>query len=244
MLSLLLALGLAAGPASDIADKLTSLTRDYQSDGLREDVTFGVRVEDADWTVDSRAGVVRLIAGKPGIPTFTYVLDTRTFSRIAAGELGALTAMGQAKASDPTPMRLELADDFHPGDDFKARFLSVTSHFWTPGTPELTRFGFDHARTVHGGQAVPVYYAPGIRTAWYGILPGQHINALPSDQTNKFDSMFMIIEGGSARMRINGRELPMLSGTSIHVPAGQEHEFWNPGERPAEMVMIAFGPGA
>lgn len=244
MLSLFLVLGLAATSALDVGHELEALALDYRSDALREEATFGVRVDDADWTVQAQGDSVHVHAGRPALPTFTYVLDAGTFARVVAGDLGALTAMGQARASDPTPMRLELADGFHPGEDFKARFLSITSHFWTRGVPELVRFGFDHARTVHGGQAVPLHYAPGIRTAWYGILPGQHLNASPDDQVNDFDSIFMIVEGGSAMMRVGGRELPMTSGESVHVRAGEAHEFWNPGDRPAEMFMVSFGAGA
>lgn len=244
MFFLLLALGLASANTAEIAQELETLTADYQTDALRENVTFGIKIDGSDWTVESNDEAVRLLKGVPSNPTFIYVLEGETFARITSGNLGALTAMGQARASDPTPMRLEFMDDFKPGDDFKTQFLSVTSHFWTRGEPEILRFGFDHARTVHGGQAVPVFYAPGIRTAWYGILPGQHINQSPQDQTNDFDSIFMILKGGSAKMKIGGKELPMETGTSIHVHAGVAHEFWNPGQEPAEIVMVAFGDGA
>lgn len=243
MLSFMLALGLATTTA-DINKELQSFADSYQTDALREDINFGIKVDGKEWTVESKHGSVRLLEGAPASPTFVYVLDHDTLQRVASGQFSGLTAMGKARAGDPSPMQLESMDGFKPGDDFKAQFLSVTSHFWAKGDPEILKFGFDHARTVHGGEAVPVFYAPGIRTAWYGLLPGQHINQSPQDQKNDFDSVFMVIKGGTARMKIGGKELPLESGSSIHVRTGVTHEFWNPGTEPAELVMIAFGEGA
>lgn len=243
ILAAVLALLATSGP-SPIEARLSALATDYRSDPRRLTAMFEVRVDGNRWTVTSEKDKVSIRRGPPPRPTFAFVMDRDTFDRVSSGRMNALTAMGQARASDPSPMRLEVEKGYKPGPNFRADFLSVAAHFWTTGRPEIVSFGFSHARTVHGGEAVPTYYAPGFRGAWYGLLPGQHVNAFPADQVNDFDTLFVVIEAGSARARIAGVEVPLTSRTSIHVPAGATHEFWNPGSRPAEMIMVAYGPKA
>lgn len=238
-------------PASANADTpentetvLKRLAEDYAHDPARIAVTFGVTVKQETWTVEATADGTRVVRGAPKIPAFAYKTDAATLQAIATGRMNGLTAMAQARDTDPTPMTLEMLNGFKPGTEFHRTFLSVTSHFWTTGQPEITPFGFDRARTVHGGQAVATYYEPGFRSAWYGILPGQHVNKAPKDQTNAFGSLFIVIKAGTARARLGGNEVPLTDNTSIYVPAGMTHEFWNPGNTPAEMIMLAFGLGA
>src|SRR3546814_12023185 len=84
--------------------------------------------------------------------------------------------------------------------------------------------GFGHGRQVHGGHAVPLYYGEGLRTAWYGLKPGMHVNREPGDQVNEFDSIFVIL-AGAVRARLDGREATLRKGESEFVPAGIAHEF-------------------
>lgn len=223
---------------------LQRLVDDYASDAQREAAIFAVTVGEDVWTIEATSAGATLSRGAPRIPTFSYKTDVKTLSAIAGGRMNGLTAMGQARSSDATPLTLEMLAGFRPGPEFRSIFLSTTSHFWSMGQPEVTRFGFDHARTIHGGEAVATYYEPGFRSAWYGILPGQHINADKRDQSNDFGSLFVIVKAGTARARIGGKEMELTDSTSIFVPAGMTHEFWNPGGKPAEMIMLAFGAGA
>ena len=248
----LLALFIAApvGGKSFRAD-LERLAADYAADpALLQPVTFGVRVDDEAWTVSARPAAdgkpaeVTVSAGEPDVPAFVYVTDSATFARIASGDLHALTAMAQARASDPTPMRVETVNGFEMDAAGRNAFLSVSFHFFTTGQPEIVSFGPEHARLVHGGEAVPIYYSERLRTAWYGIAPGQHINAEPGDQVNDFDSLVVVIKGGSARARLGGQEVPLADNQAILVPAGMTHEFWNPGDERAAFLLIMFGETA
>src|SRR5690606_26031244 len=109
--ALLLALFIAApvGGQSPRSD-LERMAEDYAADpALVRPVTFGIRIDDGSWTVsavpakDGQPAEVSVEAGEPGVPTFVYVTDRDTFARIARVDLHALTAMAQARSSDPAP---------------------------------------------------------------------------------------------------------------------------------------------
>lgn len=232
-------------------DELRRLAEDYARDpSLSFAVTFGVRVDDEAWTItakpatETEAASVTVERGLPAVPAFVYVTDGETFERIASGEIHAPTTMVQARASDPTPMRVETVNGFQMDESGRAAFLSVSFHFFTTGIPEIVPLDPSRALPAHGGEALPIYYAKGLRTSWYGIAPGQHINADPRNQVNDFASLFIIIEAGTARARLGGREIALRDNQAIFVPAGMTHEFWNPGDERATMILIMFGENA
>jgi len=117
-------------------------------------------------------------------------------------------------------------------------------HFFAAGAPETVRFGFAHARLVHGGHAVPLYYKEGLRMAWYGLKAGMHVNLDPEDQSNPFDSI-LSVTGGSLRARFAGTKRTLTKGESVFIPAGMTHEFWiEAGGEDAEVVLVMTGDGA
>lgn len=243
--------GIPAQSQTTVEDEIRRLAQDYASDpSLVRSVTFGIRVEDESWTIaatpaaGNAAASVTVTRGAPTLPAFVYRTDATTFSRIASGDIHALTTMVQARASDPTPMQLDTVNGFEMDDAGRSAFLSVSFHFFTTGLPEAVPLGPSRALPAHGGEALPIYYAESLRTSWYGIAPGQHINADARDQVNDFPSLFVIIEAGSARARIGGREMELDDNQAILVPAGMSHEFWNPGDERATFILIMFGENA
>lgn len=242
----------ASSPVDDkfVQEQLLLLARDYEADPLALAGEFGVEVDGRNWAISVKqepgAPVrVSVEAREPSVPTFVFQTDGATFRRIVAGDLTAATAMGQARASDSTPMQIRFTGGYAPDETFRSRLISLVQHFWTPGIPETVPYGFAHARTVHGGEAVVLHYRPGhLRSAWYGIKPGQHINREPRDRVNDFDTVVVVLRGGSAKARLGGRVLHLRDRTALRIPAGMAHEFWNPGKEHAEFIMIAFGPSA
>jgi mannose-6-phosphate isomerase-like protein (cupin superfamily) len=213
-------------------------------------LTFGIQVDDAWWTVTTHVatskahGVADIYAGKPQAPTFYFTLDSATLQQLYDRQLNALTAMAKARASDETPMDIEIMDGFEPPEDFLATALSVAFHFWTRETPERIPFGGEYTRSVHGAQASVFYYQPGFRSAFFQVLPGQHANEDAADQVNPFPSLFVVIDGGTAMARIGGVEMQLRGREAIFIPAHVAHEFWNHGDIPAEGVLLMFGDGA
>ena len=140
-------------------------------------------------------------------------------------------------------MSFEPMPGFEPDADFLARFLPFTFHFWTRGFPERVPFDGGLSRVVHGVNVVTLYYQPGVRSGWLQIEKGQHCNRDPQDQTNPFPSMFIMLRG-RAEAKIGGKQLAFPAGEMMLVPAGVTHEFWNPHDEPAEMIVFMFGQGA
>lgn len=239
-----LAVSLHAAADEPIRAELDRLAADYRIDPSRLDVVFGLRVDGRDWTVASSASGVTVRDGAPDTAAMVFVTDGGTFARIAAGDLAGLTSMAQARSSDPTPMTLDVVHDLEFNDETLETFMSVLFHFFTTGQPEIIPLGSAHARVVHGGNALPIYYAPHLRTSWYAIAPGQHINEDPIDQVNDFASIFIMIKAGSAKARLGGAETPLRDNTAIFVPPGMTHEFWNDGEEDAQIILLMFGENA
>ncbi len=233
---------------------LRSYVKDFQTDAAAaEPIAFGIRIKDAtkaEWQVavlgkKEAAGSyqVELHKGRPSTPSFIYTLDLTTLRQIDSGEINALTAMGRARASDPTPMDVEFMPGFQPDPSFLARFIPLTFHFWTRGFPETVAFGKQHSREVHGANMVIFYYQKGLRSAWGQIDKGQHVNKDPKDQTNPFPTMVIGIRG-KAVAKIGGREVTLQAGQMAFIPAGVSHEAWNPYDEPAEIIILMFGEGA
>lgn len=242
-----------AAPGFDAGEALREFAEDYRRDPMAKECVFGVRITGetgGEWHV--RVGLapagegersVDLLPGPAPEGAFSYVTDAGTLRAIHEGRMSALTAMGQARGSDPVPMELALPEGFAPDPGFLATFLPTTFHFWSRGAPEITRFGAEHSRVVHGANISVLYYTPGLRTAWVQVSKGQRVNADPGDQTNPFPSMF-IGTRGSLHARIGGRDMTLDEGRMLFVPPGVTHEFWNESDKPGEAILIMFGQGA
>jgi hypothetical protein len=247
LLSVLLFTGLWSqdGSTSEI---LESFVNDFRADpaALDRGITFGIKVRDkGEWHVvaDGKGGV-ELKSGMPPQPSLFYVTDFQTLRMIHRGEMSALTAMGRARLSDKPPLNFGFMPGFQPDADILGWGANFTFHFWTRGIPETVRFGPDtRSRLVHGAQAKILYYEKGLRSGWYQIRKGQHVNADPGDQKNSFPTLVIMING-QARARIGGKSMELKKGTCIHIPSGITHEFWNDREEPAEFIIVMFGKGA
>jgi mannose-6-phosphate isomerase-like protein (cupin superfamily) len=239
--------GLQAGTVST-KTILETFVEDFRSDPMAKDrdVTFGIRIKDKeDWhvVIDGLGGVV-LHEGMPEEPTFYYVTDPETLDLIYQGKMSALTAMGRARMSDQTPLDFGFMEGFQPTPELLGWGVKFSFHFWTKGTPEMVDFGENTlSRFVHGAQAKILYYEQGLRSSWYQIRKGQHINSNPEEQTNPFPTLIVMIKG-EAQAAIGGKSVVLKSGTCLHIPAGVTHEFWNNKEEAAEFIIIMFGEGA
>ncbi len=234
-----------------VETQLHRLAADYARDPMIVDVTFGVDVDGTVWTVDAdpardgRAAAVRVTRGAPTVPTWVDSLSGATFRNIVEGRMTALTASVRARASDVTLMNARMVNGMsRDAVDESGLDRAVLAHFWTTGLPEIIPFGFASAKEAHGGQVSVLQYAGQLRSGWWGILPGQHVNRDPDDQTNPFPSLIIVQRAGSGRARIGGHEFALRDQTMIIVPAGMPHELWNPGSEPAEGILIMYGVGA
>lgn len=233
---------------------LQSYVADFRHDpAAAESFTFGVRVTGeggGDWHVvvsgkkgDAEEMDVTLKPGFPAEPVAYYKLDLATLRKIDRGELNALTAMAKARGGDPVPMDLDLMPGFQPSPGFLARIVPFSFHFWTRGFPERVPFSGELGRVTHGANAVIFYYQKGLRSGWFQVNKGQHVNEDPEDQTNPFPTMFFMLRG-KLQAKVGGKQVTFPENEMMFVPAGVTHEFWNPYDNPAEFIILMFGEGA
>jgi mannose-6-phosphate isomerase-like protein (cupin superfamily) len=228
--------------------KLRDFVADFRNDAFarKQPFLFGIRLRDAgEWNVriDSKGEVV-LGAGLPPEPSVCYATNCATIEKIHSGEISALTCMAKARGSDPAPMEIEFMEGCKPDKGFFEFFIPFTFHFWTRGIPKIVPFGSkENTREVHGADAAVFYYQKGLRTGWYRINPGQHINKNEEDQANLFPTL-TIFTRGEAQARIGGRDISLRAGQTVLIPEQVTHEFWNDNKEPAEFIIIMFGDGA
>lgn len=172
-----------------------------------------------------------------------FELDIELLRRIDRGEMNALTAMGQAKSSDPIPLNPEFGPEFRNRSDASILFRRLSLHFWNRAWPEVYPFGESAAREVHGANAAVFVYDREFRSAWYQIKPGMHVNEDPSDQINDFPQL-VVVTRGRFNARFDGRVQVLSEGQSILIPPGMRHEFWAEDGQYGEIVWTAFGDGA
>lgn len=187
-------------------------------------------------------GPGRVVPAGGDEPATRFKAEREVFCDLASGQMGILTSMGQARPGDPTPMDVDIAEPWTKDGRVRRELIPAWYNFFATDTPDTVRFGFGHGRLVHGGHAVPLYYGEGLRTAWYGLEPGMHVNRDPADQANEFDSLFIVI-AGPLQGRFDGETRTLDKGQSVYVPAGMRHEFWVDEGR-GEFIVVMSGEGA
>jgi len=227
---------------------LESFVEDFRKDPAAKErqFTFGIKIkEKGSWkVVIDENGVVELKSNMPDKPAPYYIIDYETLKLIYEKKMSALTAMGKAKMSDPAPMDFDFMEGFEPDSNMMGWLAEFTFHFWTRGVPEIVNFGEQtKSRFVHGGFAKILYYQEGLRSAWYQLKRGQHINKSPEDQINPFPTLIIMIKG-ETEAKIGGKHIILKKNNCLHIPAKVAHEFWNKKQEPAEFIIIMFGKGA
>ena len=224
---------------------LAAYAEDYRHDLTFTDaVTFGVKVADDFYTINVTAEKSDVTRGEPQTPSFYFTIKNSAYlNKLNNGEYAALTLMGKAFSSDVTPMDVEMMEGFQPDADFGDGLLPFIFHFWTRGTPEMVKFSADATRVVHGANLGVLYYQPGLRSGWFDIRPGQHVNEDEASRTNPFPSMLIVIEG-EVEALIGDETFNFEAGNMMLIPAGVSHQFINRGKESAFGFLFMFGDGA
>lgn len=171
-----------------------------------------------------------------------FELDLGTLERLHSGELNALTAMAQARGDDPIPLVPKFPPNFEWTSDTRGYIIPLMFHFWNRHWPEMVAFGAEHARKVHGALSTIFFYDSGLRSGWYRVEPGMHVNENVEDQVNNFHT-FLIVTKGSLLSKLDGIKVELKAGQSVFIPAGMSHEFWSEREA-GEFVILMFGEGS
>lgn len=237
---------------------LAEFAKDYTSDHMAIDVTFGVKLEDRFWTVDvkrkeaaSSRGrltdhsfgphIVTVSEGVPEKPTWYFeIANIDVLRLIASGEVNAGTAAMQSFGSDEVGVEIrDLAGFKSTSGDEADRYL-VLSHFFTKGKPEVTRFGRKNSLETHGAQATALHMMKGFRVVYMSLGPKEVANADPRLSFGQMPNLF-IITSGKGTLHTDDGPMVIEKGMSVFVPQFVKHEVVNDGDEPLEAVLVLYG---
>ena len=229
---------------------LESFVQDFSTDPFAREMRFGFKVDEDKWhMIIERDSTGKLSSslenGFPNTPILYWEMDSKTLSWLNNG-LNGETATARAQANDPYPLRTRATEGFprYTINEGLNEFLEgLRLHFWTRGFPEKYILSKDVARISHGGYVVGLVYTQGLRTMWFQLDPGQHVNKDPIDQKNPSHSLIIVTQG-KYKGKIDGKEVLFEEGHSYLIPAEVSHEFWNSFDAPAQGVLIMYGDGA
>jgi quercetin dioxygenase-like cupin family protein len=187
-----------------------------------ETVTVHEATVDDDWTV-------------------SLDLSEETFEKLAAGKWNGLTAAGRESMSDDAPLDFRVPDDAELEGETLQLLYHFLTHFFGREHPTVTRLGRSHARTVHGGNAVPIAYGHGVRYAYYTIREGEQIN---EDEADPWDQIFTVVRGSGIAL-VDGERIGLEENVAVHVPPGSTHRIRCGDDADAlELLWVAYGEGA
>ncbi|MFO7791921.1 MAG: cupin domain-containing protein [Candidatus Saliniplasma sp.] len=169
------------------------------------------------------------------------VMSKDTFEKLSSGKWNGMTAAGRANISDPAPLDFRVPEG-EEMDDRKLQILyHFLIHFFSKDYPTITELGKEHSRKVHGGNAVPIAYGHGIRSAYYTIEKGDLIN---EDEQDPWNQVFTVLSGTGMAV-IDGEEIELEKKMSVHVPPNTAHIVKKEeGSDELELLWIAYGEQA
>jgi len=169
------------------------------------------------------------------------VMSEETFDKLSSGKWNGMTAAGRANMSDPAPLDFRVPE----GQGMDAQKLQMMYHFlihfFSKEYPTITKLGKEHSRKVHGGNAVPIAYGHGIRSAYYSIEKGDQIN---EDEQDPWNQVFTVLSGTGTAV-IDGEKVELEKNISVHVPPNTAHIVKKEeGSDELELLWIAYGEQA
>lgn len=140
-------------------------------------------------------------------------------------------------------MRVAMMEGFKPSMEEYGKINPFSFHFWTRGFPEIIPFGEGMTRRAHGSNFIVFYYEPGLRTAWYRVLPEERVRDDAREQAAPFPMMIVAIKG-TTEGEVGGERVSLSAGNTIFIPANVNHKWWNETDEATEAILIMFGQGA
>ena len=159
--------------------------------------------------------------------------------KIYDGKITAFTAAGKAHVSDDAPLDWKFKDGYVPEN--MEDFYYFIMHFFNTSEPEKIVLGEKYARKIHGGNAIPLYYYPGLRTAWYMVKKGEQMNE--EGETDPFHQAVIIIKG-SGYAKIGDKKIEVKKNESYYIPPKSDQVIWNENDEPLVLIWLAWGEKA
>ena len=229
----------------DIEQILTAMTESFSRKISSEfvlRVQFNIIATPQSWNLTAKSGGdVTVERGFNPRAEVILSVSEPVLQQIYKGKMTALTAGSKGTDDEKPLLDFKLGEMVEFTTNLKERLYFFLQHFFNRAEPEKIVLDEQHARKVHGGQAIPLYYHPGLRSAWYMVKKGEKINE--DDETNQYHQSFTIISGegfatiGQYNVRVKG-------GESYYIPPDQKHTIWTENDEPLVMIWLGWGEGA
>lgn len=205
------------------------------------ELTVNISVDgERTWHVTTREGRTTWGPGfLSGVDT-VFTLSREALAKLFTGEWAGLTAAGRAGIRDPAPLDFTIPDGVSPLQAMRSGYFFIT-HFFSTETPTRIRFGPGHTRKIHGGQATPLFYHPGLRSAYYRVTPADRLNE--DGARDPLHQAFIVI-GGRGWATVGDRRFPVAAGEAIYIEPNSIHLLETEGPDDLEIIWLAWGDGA
>jgi mannose-6-phosphate isomerase-like protein (cupin superfamily) len=249
---------LTTAEAEEAQEILERLADDYRTDPMAIDGYFGIKLADRFWTVEisrkesaTKRGrltdhefgphQITLTTGKPGRPTFLYVIANMEVMRlIATGKVNAGTAAMQSFGSDQVGVEADRLDGFEMTSGAEAELYHHMSHFFTTGVPEITYFGPENSLETHGAQMTALHFMKGVRIGYFTLQPEKTVNQDVRLQKGQMPNLFIVTKGRGVGYLGDGK-IDLKPGMSVFVPPFVRHEITAVGDEPMEGIVVLYG---
>lgn len=202
-------------------------------------IQFNISDTDDNILIKIGNGEVRITSGIDEGVDMIIDTTTETIQDIYDRKITAFAAAGKADPSEPAPLDWTIGGGFRPA---KMKNIYYTlMHFFHPEEPEKIKLGEEYSRMVHGGLAIPLYYHPGFRSAWYMIKKGEKLNE-PGD-TDPFPQGIVVIDG-EGYAKIGDKTVEIKKNESYYIPPNSDQVLWTDSDEPLVIIWLAWGEGA
>ncbi|MCB0840665.1 MAG: cupin domain-containing protein, partial [Bacteroidetes bacterium] len=237
---------------------LTSFAESYINDPMAVSATFGIKVGEEWWTVNSvrsqegyQVGKkkqytfhnygphqVTLTTGKPQTPTWYFrFADRSVLDKINEKIWTATTAAAKSTPADIVALDILDMEDYTSTQKSTAIAYMVIEHFWKKDAAEVTRFSRDASLPSHGAQIVALYTMKDKRINWFSLGTEEVANGDRGLDKGQVPNLFIITKG-KGKAQIGEEEIDLEPGMSVFVGPYVKHVLYNPYEEPLEGILI------
>lgn len=208
-------------------------------DDFRCHLQFNIKDTGKSMIISIEDGTVNITEGADSDVDIVIDTSSETIMDIYQGIITAFAAAGKADPAQPAPLDWRIGGGFTPAK-MKSIYYTLM-HFFHPEEPEKIKLGEEYARMVHGGHAIPLYYHPGFRSAWYMIKKGERLNE--PGETDPFDQGIVVIEG-EGYAKIGDKTVKIKKEESYYIPPNSDQVLWTESDEPLVIIWLAWGEGA
>lgn len=209
--------------------------------GYADTLNFFLQDTGESWYIPISGGSYQVIRGENPKARIVVTGSYQTYHKLYTGQLNGMTAVARASIRNPAPLDFILKNDMSIRDLDMNDLYFKASNFFNAHPHNKVILGRDHARKVHGGYAVGLYYSIGYRSAYYTIRRGETINE--SGEKDPWQQSFIIISG-QGYAQLGQDTIPLKANEAYYIKPNIYHKVWTDSEEGVSLIWNAWGKEA